>query len=947
MCRAEQHPQFVLLCRGHDLLGCRANLGPIEFVATGEFDADIAGESAFRKVGNLRSLFGSFRHLLQDPATILIDIGFDTELAGSNTKRFHSQQSEQFLGRCRMVNEHERLVRNQSQALPAQPGQHGPQDSILREQDQHDDGHVAAHPQRSRATRGQQNTADKADQRAMFQTGAEARPAGEKRLGERGCQQNDSDHQVVNQIAVVGVADVYFRKGISKKHNQDSHPRHPSQNISQAKLRSIVPGNVSCPVNFPAQQPAEEGGQTDQAELKQQQEQDEEQNESKFEFIMRHHLTKKGGRGERGAGEDQGNSDRCSPRPQDQPESAVAKLGEDHAEHHGEPPFTWIGPIGDAPRAQKQQVDENPNPCDPSGPVPAPGFVRPKNVGGRNGEILVRGAGGNSPHRLGGYSINKPQDLSVWLELRAGASRCSAFRTAMKVPRRLPRIDGGDWYKLLIRPLQFAGRPMSHAVTDYSSALAFLYGRINYERTLTVPYGSGAFKLDRFRQFLELLGNPQEKLPAVHLTGTKGKGSTAAMVAAILTAAGRRTALYTSPHLERLEERFVIGGKPVDTDELVRWTQHLQPLVEDFDRRAEETGERSLTFFEVTTALAFLMFVACDVEIAVLEVGLGGRLDSTNVCRPLVCGITSISLDHMKQLGNTKAEIAREKAGIIKPSVPVVSGVIDPEAREVISQVADDVGVVLWQRGTDFDFDFTPAVFGSSDGTKLIPGKMAYREKMGENRFELPPASLAMLGEHQGANAATAVAIVRRLGEQGYAISNEAIQAGLANARAAARVEWISGSPPLVLDTAHNGASIRALLQALPQRPGVFNGSRNVGYGAPRVLVFAASRDKDTRSMLALLVPEFDVIFLTQYLNNPRAVPPEELLTEAEELVHAGNGASALQLKTVEDPHRAFRMACEWGEKPELVVVTGSFFLAGELSAAVRQYGAPVATVGS
>lgn len=472
---------------------------------------------------------------------------------------------------------------------------------------------------------------------------------------------------------------------------------------------------------------------------------------------------------------------------------------------------------------------------------------------------------------------------------------------------------------------------MSHAVTDYSSALAFIYGRINYERT--VPYKT-SFRLERFQQFLDSLGNPEQRLPAVHITGTKGKGSTAHLAASILSAAGVRTALYTSPHLERLEERFVINGQPIATDEFVALAARLQPLVEESDREAEARGDRLLTFFEVTTALAFLAFVEAKVEIAVLEVGLGGRLDSTNVCRPLVCGITSISLDHTKQLGHTLAAIAREKAGIVKPGVPVVSGVLEAEPPEVIRQAAEAAEAKLWQRGEDFDFDYSPAASFEAKGDAAVqPGSIDYREPAsGTNWKDL---KLAMIGPHQGANAATAVALVRRLTEQGWPIGEEHIREGLRNGKCPARVEWLPGTPPVILDTAHNAASIKALLACLPPRASETSMPR---LHRPRTLVFGASRDKDVREMLELLVPEFDLIVLTRYVNNPRAIEPAEMLPLVEEIQYPLDMERRARVVPFDSPADAFAFALTCGPfAAELVVITGSFFLAAELGPLARQ----------
>ncbi len=236
-------------------------------------------------------------------------------------------------------------------------------------------------------------------------------------------------------------------------------------------------------------------------------------------------------------------------------------------------------------------------------------------------------------------------------------------------------------------------------------------GRINYERTATVPYNQRQLKLDRMRQLLVRLGQPDAGMKIVHVAGTKGKGSTSAMIAAMLTAAGYRTGVFSSPHLERIEERFAVDGQPCAAEELVVLVDRLRPVVQAMDEEAMREGDSTAgpTYFEITTAMALLHFVERKVDAAVLEVGMGGRLDSTNVCLPVVSVITSISFDHMKQLGNTLAAIAREKAGIIKPGVPVVCGATEPEAQAVIGAVAREHGCRLIQLGEDFTFQYQRA----------------------------------------------------------------------------------------------------------------------------------------------------------------------------------------------------------------------------------------------
>ena len=243
---------------------------------------------------------------------------------------------------------------------------------------------------------------------------------------------------------------------------------------------------------------------------------------------------------------------------------------------------------------------------------------------------------------------------------------------------------------------------------DYDTAIQFLHGRINYEWTPASRSHSRSLNLDRMRALLELLGNPHERLSVIHVAGTKGKGSTATMISSVLTAAGYRAGLYTSPHLERLEERFVVDGQPATADELVELTSAVFPAIAalDGDTHPSDPAATAPTFFEATTAMAFLHFLRRAVDIAVVEVGLGGRLDSTNVCRPLLSVITSISFDHTRQLGNDLASIAYEKAGIIKCGVPVVSGVVPSDPARVIEQVAEQRRCRIYRLGKEFSYTY-------------------------------------------------------------------------------------------------------------------------------------------------------------------------------------------------------------------------------------------------
>lgn len=453
------------------------------------------------------------------------------------------------------------------------------------------------------------------------------------------------------------------------------------------------------------------------------------------------------------------------------------------------------------------------------------------------------------------------------------------------------------------------------AVVDRDSALEFLFSRINYERTTQIPYRTGGLKLERMQQLLSFVGDPHLSLNVIHVAGTKGKGSTATMIAAILQAAGYRTGLYTSPHLERLEERFVVNGQTCGEGEFVRLAADLQTATNLLEAR--DPLNRCPTFFEITTAMGLLHFARSRAEAVVLEVGLGGRLDSTNICRPKLCVITSISFDHMKQLGNTLRAIAREKAGIIKPGIPVISSVTEEEPRVAIEEVAAANNAPLIQRGRDFDY---------SVATDRARGMMnvTYGEPAQQSRYELGPLPVGMLGEHQALNAATAVAAIRNLQQHHFQISEESIRHGLATAKCPARIEVVSERPTVILDVAHNLASIAALLAAIDAR---FTQRR-------RILVFASSRDKDSLGMLRLLLPKFDHVVLTKYVNNPRAVEPAELLNLATSLtVEERNSVAKLELAA--EPQSAWQRARELAGPADLICITGSFFLAAELRSTV------------
>lgn len=435
---------------------------------------------------------------------------------------------------------------------------------------------------------------------------------------------------------------------------------------------------------------------------------------------------------------------------------------------------------------------------------------------------------------------------------------------------------------------------------DHAEALGWWVAHANYEQRTPTP---DDLKLHRMHGLLARLGDPHRRLRIVHVAGSKGKGSCAAMLATIFRCAGYRTGLFTSPHLCRLEERFQVDGQAISEGELTQLLNEIRNVV-DRDRDFAATPP---TYFEIATAIGFLHFVRRRVEAAVLEVGLGGRLDSTNVCLPAVSVITSISYDHVLILGDRLAMIAREKAGIIKRRRPVVSGATVPEARAVIEQVCREREAPLIELERDVRHTYIPGQV-NRHGTILPRLQVTTAERA------WPTMSLKLHGAHQTANAAVVVACVEQLRKQGFHLSDYAVSRGLAEVDWPARMEVVGYAPLMVLDCAHNVASAEALVETLLTS---FPPAR-------RLLVFAGSGDKDVAGMFRVLGPHFARAWMTRYTASARAVPPEQLAT-------AWASASAAPVEVCGEPAEA--LACVRGEAREddLVCITGSVFLAGEL----------------
>ncbi len=383
----------------------------------------------------------------------------------------------------------------------------------------------------------------------------------------------------------------------------------------------------------------------------------------------------------------------------------------------------------------------------------------------------------------------------------------------------------------------------------------------------------------------------------MHVTGTKGKGSTAAMIASILTSSGYKTGLYTSPHLLSATERIMVDGKPICESDFAALAERLKP---DIDA-VNETGEDGqLTTFEILTAMGFVHYRDIRADYQVIEVGLGGRLDATNVVRPEVCVITSISYDHMDVLGNTLAQIASEKAGIIKAGADVISAPQSPEPMPVIEKVCREKGVRLIVGGRDVTWRRT-GFTAESQGFDIKGPGWEYRD------LKIP-----LLGEYQMENAASAVAAAECLKARGARISEASLRRGLASTHWPGRLQILRRRPWLVIDGAHNAYSMQRLMEALRQ---YFNFDR-------LVLIYGASGDKQISGMVAELAPKADEVILTA-AHHPRAAPIEIMRNE-----FAKYGMkTAIRQEVCE----AVKLALEEASPRDLICATGSIFMIAEV----------------
>jgi len=403
---------------------------------------------------------------------------------------------------------------------------------------------------------------------------------------------------------------------------------------------------------------------------------------------------------------------------------------------------------------------------------------------------------------------------------------------------------------------------------------------------------------ERVRRILDLLGRPERAFAAVHVAGTNGKGSVCAMVESILRAEGVRTGLYTSPHLVRFHERIRVDGAPVGDADLAACID----AVETEAARAAGGGAGEATFFEIGTAVAFEHFRRAGVQAAVIETGLGGRWDATNVVDPLVAAICEVDLDHGEYLGRTIAAVAAEKAGIVKPGRPVVCGATHPDAVAVIRAAASAAGSTLIDAAAAVSVRRRPA---GLDGQRL---------SISTSQTDFPPVRLPLLGRHQAANAAVAVAVVEAFGDAtGAAIGAASLVRGLESVRWPARLQVLDRDPPVLLDGAHNPHGARALAGALDELRG----------GRPIGLVAGVMADKDAAGFFRAIAPAATRCW-TVPVRCERAAPPAALRDAARA---AGIGAEA-----ADSVDAGLAAALDWArEAGGWVCIAGSLYLAGEV----------------
>ena len=450
------------------------------------------------------------------------------------------------------------------------------------------------------------------------------------------------------------------------------------------------------------------------------------------------------------------------------------------------------------------------------------------------------------------------------------------------------------------------------AFRNYKEALAYLLEKTDYEKEERVRYNVTTFSLERMERLLSLLGDPHAKINTVHIAGTKGKGSTATMLARMLEANGYTVGLYTSPHLVHLHERIVVNSRMISEPQMFRLMNRAYASIEKLAK------DDPPTFFEIMTALAFMHFADCEIDIGIIETGLGGRLDSTNVIWPKVVGITSLSIDHKKQLGNTLDHIAMEKAGVLKRGIPAITVQQEPVAMDVLKAQALAVKAPLSITGSDIDFSYrfeTSREHGPHTRICLTTPT---------SKFE--HLRVPLQGKHQAINCGLALALLDKLKSAGYEIDSDKSADGLCKVTLAGRMEMIYEDPRVMIDGAHNAASIRALIHAIGQ---------NIPYDS-MVVIFGCNSDKDVVGMLTELQYGADKVIFTRS-SSSKAVSPQELAETYAEIC-------GKMYQTASSLGEALQLAHSAVGREDLICITGSFYLIGQAKMRFQPRPVPVAS---
>jgi dihydrofolate synthase/folylpolyglutamate synthase len=440
-------------------------------------------------------------------------------------------------------------------------------------------------------------------------------------------------------------------------------------------------------------------------------------------------------------------------------------------------------------------------------------------------------------------------------------------------------------------------KPAGKQVRTYRSAVRYLDSLTNNERISRARYTASNFSLARTTRLLGALHKPQDDFRSVHIAGTKGKGSTATMVAAMLHACGIKVGLYTSPHVLDIRERIAIDGRMISENAFAKAVASVSQIV-------EKARVSNPTYFEVLTAAAFKHFSDNDVELAVVETGLGGRLDATNVLTPDVVGLTSMSIDHTAQLGNDIASITREKAAIMKTGVPVISAPQDPKVASLLRELAAEAESPLRFSNENVDFSYR-FEFSRSAGRHA-------RICMTTPTSRFEHLKVPLYGAHQAANCCLALNIIDQLKNHGFPIDDVAAKQGLSEVRLLGRMDMINENPRILVDGAHNAASIDALMRAVGQ---------HIPYDS-MIVIFGCQKDKDIPGMMnRLRVGADKVIFVSS--GSIRSADPHELSAHYNEI----SGKMSQVAGSLED---AITIATSAITSEDLICITGSFYLVAE-----------------